>query len=116
MPDGSRTPEAERKAKSRANKREMEEAGLFKFPSNTWIDHKAMEALYDVGERLGTKDPAEILNAVFLTLQENPRFMVVIEKSLSARCHRDTSAANAVVNSPIKSIMNELKKGGRYDD
>ena len=100
----------ERKAKSRAKKRAMEEAGLCEFPHDAYPKLEAMEAFYDAGERLDTEDPAEIFNAVFLTLHENPPFMTIIKKSLSARRHCDIGSEKVEVKLTVNSILDRMMK------
>ena len=105
-----RSEEAERRALSRAKIKAMREAGLSKFPRDVCPKLETMEAFYDVGERLGTEDPAEILNAVFLTLQENQDLLLFIEKIWNARCPRDINAADAVLHYSHRAVMSRVNR------
>lgn len=108
-----RTPDTVRQKKSRAIKKEMVEAGYFKMPREMWIKHEAMEALADFGEYLGLEeegDEAEIVNALLLTLHENPRFKEVFKKSMIARCHSDNKSTEVVGKYHVGSILDRMIK------
>ena len=117
MPDGDLTPEPDTRAKesaARAKRRARERAhiaeGRLKFPSDVWLQHAAMEGIYNFGELVGIEvdDPDDkkeladkttmIVDRLGLALAGEPYITRLLAEKSNAICPADISAPNPKVH------------------